>query len=62
MASNYFGDYDLQDWAAAGLPQQSRAKGNLDTLARSTILRTLGRLSQRDLDGIKASVRLILEL
>lgn len=62
MANTYFGDYDLVDWAAAGLSQKSRAKGVIETIDRSMIQRSLGKLSQRDLDGIKGRLRLILEL
>ena len=62
MVNNYFGDYDLVDWAAAGLSQRSRAKGVIETIERSMIHRALGKLSQRDLDAIKDRLRLILEL
>lgn len=58
----YFGDYDLLDWSTAGLNKSCRAKGVISTIERSAIERRTGRLSKRDLDGIKAQIRLILEL
>jgi mRNA interferase MazF len=62
MSSNYFGDYDLVDWAGAGLPRRSRAKGVLATVERTTIEKLYGKLSDQDLDGIKGSIRAILDL
>ncbi len=62
MNHTYFGDYDLADWAAAGLSQKSRAKGVIATIERSSIERIVGKLSLRDLDGIKSSLRRILDL
>lgn len=62
MRASYFGDYDLVDWAAAGLPKVSRAKGVLETFERAMIEKTYGALSTRDLAGIKGSVRRILEI
>lgn len=59
---DYFGDYDLLDWAAAGLLQKSRAKGVIETIERRLIERVIGKLSHRDLDGIKTSIRRIMEL
>ena len=62
MSSAYFGDYDLVDWASAGLPQRSRAKGVLATIERATIEKLYGKLSDQDLDGIKSSLRSMLDL
>ena len=62
MNNSYFGDYDLMDWSAAGLSQRSRAKGVIETIERSTIERIVGKLSLRDLNAIKESLRRILEL
>jgi len=62
MPRPYVGDYDLIDWASAGLPLASRAKGVIDTIERSMIQRVVGVLTPRDLDGIKRAMRTILEL
>ncbi len=62
MSSAYFGDYDLVDWTSAGLPKACRAKGVIETIERAMIENVYGALSTQDLDGIKASVRRILEL
>lgn len=62
MRSNYFGDYDLVDWATAGLPLPSRAKGVIQTIERQAIERKFGKLSVRDLERVQDSVRQILGL
>ena len=55
--TSYFGDYDLQDWQAAGLPRASKAKGVIETVSRQVIHKQLGSLSQRDLSQVKRTVR-----
>jgi hypothetical protein len=58
----YFGDCELQEWKAAGLPQATRAKGVIQTIERVTIERQLGKLTPTDFERVKQSVRTILEL
>ncbi|TAK67174.1 MAG: type II toxin-antitoxin system PemK/MazF family toxin [Dehalococcoidia bacterium] len=62
MQNAYFGDYDLLDWQAAGLPSPSRSKGVIQTIERATIERVFGQLSARDMAALRDSVRLILGL
>jgi mRNA interferase MazF len=53
-------DYVLQDWAAAGLHQPSAFRSFLATLPASGIIRTIGRLSDRDWQEIQARLRVAL--
>ncbi len=63
MHSNYLGNYDLLDWQSAGLPQASRVKaGSIDTIELSDVRKVAGTLSARDLAGVKAALRAVLEL
>jgi len=62
LKSRYFGDYDLLDWVAAGLPLPSRAKGVIQTIDRTTIDKSYGRLSARDLAEVRRGLAEILEL
>ena len=56
------GDHLLTDWQSAGLPRPSLAKGFVETLERTTFVRVLGTVSQRDLVAIEAGLRHILGL
>lgn len=47
-------DYALTDWAAAGLRYPSVIRGRLMTLARTLIVRRVGRLSTADLETYDA--------
>ena len=51
------GDYFLQHWQEAGLLYPSMAKPILSTLERSTIIRKLGKLDPRDLQGGDAGLK-----
>ena len=62
LAVQRFGDHLLLDWAAAGLPRSSLAKGVVETVDRARFGRVLGRLSDRDLDAVDSSLRLVLGL
>ena len=57
-----FGDHLLLDWAAAGLPRASMAKGVVETVERSTFGPVLGTLTARDLAAIEHSLRDVLGL
>jgi mRNA interferase MazF len=57
-----FGECDVMDWQAAGLPAPSKAKGQFSTIERAAIERQLGSLSQGDLARLQASARNILNL
>ncbi len=56
------GDYQLADWAAAGLPLPSTVTGIVRTIKQDMILRTLGSLSRDDLAGVEAQLRSSLAL
>lgn len=55
-------DYVLQDWKAAGLHRPSVVAGFIYTIAPAEIHATIGRLSDRDLQGVAARLRLSLDL
>ena len=57
-----FGDHTLMDWTSAGLPRPSMAKGIIETVARSTFDGQLGRLTERDMLAVEASLREVLGL
>jgi mRNA interferase MazF len=56
----YYGDYELSDWQAAGLPQPSKAKGIIQTIDRTTIEQTFGTLSDNDYNNLKDCIRTML--
>ncbi len=56
------GDYLILDWAQAGLRMASVVRPKLATIHTSLILRHLGKVTDRDLAGIEASVRIALGL
>ena len=62
LAVRRFGYHSLADWATAGRPRPSMAKGVAETVERSTFDGQLGRLSERDLLAIGASLREVLGL
>ncbi len=62
IANSYYGDYVLTDWRSAGLPVPSKAKGVIQTIERSTIESTYGRLSNRDFQQLKSCLRSMLGL
>ena len=55
-----FGDHRLADWREAGLLFPSVVTGIYRTIKRSMIERKLGALSERDIAGIDAAIRLSL--
>ncbi len=57
-----FGDYLLLDWAGAGLPRASMAKGVIETVDRAAFESTLGQLSDRDLAAVESTLRMVLGL
>lgn len=61
-ADSYYGDYELSDWQAAGLPQPTKAKGVIATIDRDTIDQTRGTLSKNDFTNLKKCLRDILGL
>ena len=50
-------DYELQEWQAAGLHQQSWMRSHLATVHRQLIMRRLGILSPGDLSAIEGCLR-----
>ena len=60
LANTYYGDYELSDWKAAGLLQPTKAKGIIQTIDRTTIEQTFGRLSDNDLCNLKDCIRTML--
>ena len=58
----YYGDYDLADWRAAGLPQPTKAKGVIQTSDRNVVTSRLGTLRDTDFQQVKTCVRGILDL
>ena len=62
LSGSRFGDCDLVDWAIAGLPLPTRAKGTLSTIERATIEKRYGSLTAGDLSRVRESVRGILDL
>lgn len=58
----YYGDCPLSDWKSAGLPLPTKAKGVVQTIDRSTIEGTYGKLSEADFDHVKQGLRMILGL
>lgn len=56
LGDSYYGDYMLSDWQAAGLPLPSKAKGVIETIDRSTIEGTFGKLSNQDFKQLKTCI------
>lgn len=53
-------DYELQDWASAGLRSASMFRCFIVTLPPSANLVVIGHLSERDWQGVKACVKVSL--
>lgn len=62
LSAKRFGDRSLADWAAAGLPRPSMAKGVIETVERSTFEGALGRLTERDMQAVEQGLREVLDL
>ena len=56
------GDTHLINWTAAHLPQPSVVTGILQTVKQSAVMRSLGRLAERDLIAVEANLREALAL
>lgn len=56
------GDTHLTEWAAAELPLPSVVTGILQTVKQSAVMRTMGRLAERDLRSVEANLREALAL
>lgn len=54
--SSTFGEVIVQDWQAARLLKPSAIKPVIATLEQSLIIKTLGRLSQRDCHALKEAI------
>ncbi|MEJ5251549.1 MAG: type II toxin-antitoxin system PemK/MazF family toxin [Chthonomonadetes bacterium] len=50
-------DYFLQDWLSEGLDKPSWVRSTLITAHRSRIVQKIGRLTERDLQGVKQCIR-----
>ncbi len=55
-------DYQLQDWSSAGLQSPSWVRCHLATVHRNLVIRKVGSLSVRDLQGVERSLRIALAL
>ncbi|MFN2456063.1 MAG: type II toxin-antitoxin system PemK/MazF family toxin [Pyrinomonadaceae bacterium] len=53
-------DYLLQDWTVAGLHSPSAFRAFLSTLPATSVISTIGQLSDRDWQEIKARLRIAL--
>lgn len=62
LSTTHFGDYDLVDWAVAGLNVACRLKGVIQTIERSAVDKRIGHLTARDLSGLQGSLQLMLDL
>jgi mRNA interferase MazF len=51
------GDHVIADWQAASLPRPSTAKATVVTIAKRTVRRTFGRLSDGDMRSIDGQLR-----
>jgi len=54
------GEFLLAEWQAAGLPKPSLVKPVLTTIEPRLIIRSLGRLTEADLAGVRAALRQVL--
>lgn len=62
LESEYFGDCVLHDWAEAGLPSATKAKGVIQTIEQRSIRKRLGTLSPDDFRRVMGSVLQIMGL
>ncbi len=56
------GDYSVMDWQEAGLLGPSTIRARLVTLRTSHVLRRLGAMSRRDMEGLAQWLRRVMEL
>lgn len=56
MGATYFGDCDLIEWQAAGLPRATKAKGVIETVSRRVVHRQMGALTPEDFQRVQRSV------
>lgn len=61
-ATPRIGDYAVMDWENAGLLGPSTVRARLTTLRSSHLLRKLGELSRRDMEGLSQWLRRVMEL
>ncbi len=61
-ARSYFGDCEILDWKAAGLPLASTAKGAIRTVDRGLFVQRLGSLTPSDWRRLQQTLRDILGL
>jgi len=61
-AAPRIGDYALMDWEIAGLLGPSTVRARLVTLRVSHLLRRLGGISRRDMEGLAQWLRRVMEL
>ena len=61
-AAPRIGDYSVMDWQDAGLLGPSTVRARLATLRSSHLLRRLGGLSRRDMEGLAQWLRRVMEL
>lgn len=60
--NSYHGDCEINDWRLAGLQLPTKAKGVIQTIARSSVDYQYGTLSDSDWGRVKDSIRTILGL
>lgn len=57
ISSLLSGEFVLGDWSAAGLHVPSAAKRGIYTVHRDLVIKTVGKLSDADLDLVRKSLR-----
>jgi mRNA interferase MazF len=55
------GEVIVSDWKVAGLLKASSIKPILTTIEKNLIIRTMGKLSQRDISALKDALKIILD-
>ena len=61
-AGSQFADRPLRDWKAASLNEQTYIKGIIQTVEVTMVERVWGRLTDYDLDQVRATVRDVLDV
>ena len=62
QAGGYYGDRPLQDWQAAGINGPTHIKAVIQTIPRSSIKGTFGRLTPPDHQQVKETVTEIIDV
>jgi len=57
-----FGECLLEDWRSAGLLKPSAIKAAISTIEQSLVLRKLGKLSLKDMDSLRDTLKHLLDI